>query len=158
MEALIILLVLAALCGLAGMGASGSCKQCGRRIRKRYTRCYRCHRALKRGGWHDPENLPTVAERDAQLGRSAFYVYVLDTDYGQYVGHSANIRARLNAHTRGEVPSTAGGKPSIIWRSHPCSTRAGAMRFEAALKSWRDNRKDKFAAVTGLAPVPFRRW
>jgi len=152
----IILIILAVLCLLGWIGASDLCINCGRVVRKPFVRCYRCHQAIKRAGWHDPEYLPEVEERDARLGRSAFYVYVLNTDYGQYVGHSGNIRARLNAHTRDEVPSTAGGNPTIIWRSRPCSTRTSAMRFEAALKSWRDNRKEKFAEVTGIAPVPFR--
>ena len=47
--------------------------------------------------WHDPEQLQGQAERDAQLGRSEFYVYVLDTDFGDYVGHSWHVGRRFAA-------------------------------------------------------------
>ncbi|MCY4047118.1 MAG: GIY-YIG nuclease family protein [Candidatus Dadabacteria bacterium] len=99
--------------------------------------------------------MPELEEEDARFGRSKFYVYVLDTEYGYYIGHSGNIEARINAHFADEVPSTAGGNPEMLWRSRPFKKRADATRFEAALKSWRDNRKDKFHEYTGLPPVPF---
>ncbi len=133
----------------------GQCINCGQDIRKPYTRCYRCHQWRKRANWHDPEQLSGLEKRDAQLGRSAFYVYVLDTAYGHYVGHSANVRSRIQAHEAGEVFSTAGGDPKIVWQSAPLPTRAEAARFEAALKSWRDNGKDAFKACTGFEPVSF---
>lgn len=133
------------------------CNSCGRRIRKQYTHCYRCFRARKRANWHEPESLPELESRDAQLGRTVFYVYVVDTDFGQYVGHSGNIVPRLNAHMRGEVSSTAGGNPKMVWCSQPCATRKQAARFEAALKSLRDNRRNRFAEITGVTPRPWRR-
>jgi len=111
--------------------------------------------ALKRANWHDPENLPTLEEYDSQHRRKQFYVYVLDTDFGHYVGHSGNLGARLNAHVQGRVLSTADGNPKKIWQSAPLSTRADAARFEAALKSWRDNSREEFEQYTGYSPVPF---
>ncbi len=132
-----------------------ACSDCGRRIRGNYTRCYRCNERRRRGHWHDPEDLDGLAERDAELGRSEFYVYLLDTDYGHYVGHTANVGARLGAHTADQVESTAGGEPELLWTSYPFRTRKEAARFEAALKSLRDQRSERFQEITGLEPVPF---
>ena len=132
-----------------------TCVKCGRGIVQPYTRCYRCHQARKRANWHEPERLPELTAWDAGRGRSEFYVYVLGTSYGHYVGHTGNIQARLRAHAAGEVPSTAGGEPKLIWRSVPLSTRDRATRFEAALKSWRDNERPEFRATTGHDASPF---
>ena len=41
--------------------------------------------------WHEPERLEGQDERDRELGRRDFYVYVLDTSYGHYVGHTWNV-------------------------------------------------------------------
>ena len=90
------------------------------------------------------------------MGRNAFYVYVLDTDYGHYVGHTWNVNNRFLQHQRGEVESTAGGNPELVWTSGACPTRNDAARFEAALKSWRDQRSPDFQRVVGVEPVSFR--
>lgn len=132
-----------------------TCADCGRPVRGNYTRCYRCNTRRRRSNWHDPEHLEGLEERDAELGRSEFYVYVLDTDYGHYVGHTANVRARLGAHVGNQVESTAGGEPELLWTSYPFRTRREAARFEAALKSLRDQRSEQFQEITGLEPVPF---
>ena len=134
-----------------------SCADCGQPVRGTYTRCYRCHRRRQRMRWHDPEQLPGQAARDAELGRSAFFVYVLETDYGHYVGHTGNLKARLAAHRAGKVPSTAGGNPELLWVSGPQSTRHDAARFEAALKSMRDRETERYQDITGHAPQVFRR-
>ena len=131
-----------------------TCVNCGRGIVEPYTRCYRCHQARKRANWHDPESLPELTARDAR-GRPEYYVYVLDTSYGHYVGHTGNIQARLRAHAAGEVLSTAGGEPKLIWKSAPLSSRDRATRFEAALKSWRDNERPEFRKTTGYDASPF---
>ncbi len=122
-----------------------------------YVRCYDCHVRRRRGGWHDPERIEGLAARDAALGRSAFYVYVLETHYGHYVGHTAHVRGRLRAHREGEVPSTAHGDPKLIWQSGPLSTRTEAAQFEAALKSLRDQSEERFCEITGVEPIPFER-
>ena len=109
----------------------------------------------RRGRWHDPEYLEGQEERDAELGRSEFYVYVLATGYGHYVGHTANVQARLGAHAAGQVESTAGGEPQLLWKSYPFRSRREAARFEAALKSLRDQGSDRFQEITGFAPIPF---
>ncbi len=133
------------------------CADCGRRIRLRYTRCYTCQMRRRRSKWRDPEHLAGQSERDAKLGRNKFYVYLLDTDYGHYVGHSANVRARLNAHVANKVESTAGGNPKLLWTSSPFSTREDAAGFEAALKSLRDQSAERFHEITGHEPVPLQR-
>ena len=137
------------------MARFGTCADCGRRTRGNYTRCYRCNERRRRGHWHDPEHLDGLEERDTELGRSEFYVYVLDTDYGHYVGHTVNVGARLGAHTADQVESTAGGEPELLWTSYPFRTRKEAARFEAALKSLRDQRSERFQEITGLEPIPF---
>lgn len=114
----------------------------------------------RRGGrrpryWREPERIAGQTERDLQLGRTRFYVYVLDTDYGHYVGHTWNVRSRLAQHGRGEVPSTAGGNPVLLWQSRVFQTRADAAGFEAALKSWRDQGSPRFREATGVEPVRF---
>lgn len=96
-----------------------------------------------------------LKETDAKYKGKKFFVYVLETDYGHYVGHSGNTRARLRTHMNNEVPSTAGGHPKKIWQSQPLSTRDDAAKYEAALKSWRDNKKDEFQTHTGYVPKPF---
>ena len=141
---------------VTNMLRSKICVDCGRRIRPRYTRCYNCEMRRRRSGWHDPEHLSGQAKRDAKLGRSKFYVYLLDTDYGHYVGHTANVRARVKAHTDNKVKSTAGGDPKLLWKSSPFSTREDAAGFEAALKSLRDQSSERFQEITGHAPVPLK--
>lgn len=117
------------------------------------------HRYRRRRGrhWHDPERLDGQAQRDAQLGRSQFFVYVLETDRGHYVGHTWNVRSRMRAHRAGEVPSTAGANPRLLWQSRPLQTREQAARFEASLKSLRDQMHDRYREIVGHPPVPLQR-
>lgn len=132
-----------------------ACADCGRRVRGNYTRCYRCNARRRRSNWHDPQHLEGLEERDAELGRNQFFVYVLDTNYGHYVGHTANVGARLGAHRSDQVESTAGAEPELLWTSYPFSTRRDAAGFEAALKSLRDQRSPRFQEITGFEPLPF---
>ena len=80
---------------------------------------------------------------------------VLATQYGHYVGHTANVGARISAHRAGEVESTVGGEPELLWRSRPFRSRRDAARFEAAMKSLRDQETARFREITGLVPIPF---
>ncbi len=109
-----------------------------------------------RRGYYEPENLGGEQDRrdDAVAGRR-FYVYVLETDRGHYVGHSARVRARAREHADGRSASTAGTNPELAWTSGPLETRAEAARFEAAMKALRDRRAERFREITGLAPEPF---
>ena len=109
-------------------------------------------------GYYEPEDLGREQHRrDAAHPGQRFVVYLLETDYGHYVGHTSNLRARLRRHQGGEVLSTAGGRPALRWTSRSCATRREAARLEASLKSLRDRRSRQFAELTGLAPVPFDR-
>lgn len=111
----------------------------------------------RRRGFYEPEDLGRGQDRrDAARPGRRFRVYVLGTDYGHYVGHTAHVPARLRQHRRGEVPSTAGGDPSLLWTSGPLPTRRDAASFEAALKALRQKRAPRFAEITGLDPIPFR--
>lgn len=115
----------------------------------------RYRRGGRRRYWHGPEHIAGQAARDQQLGRTRFHVYVLGTDYGHYVGHTWNVQRRFSQHLRGEVPSTSGGNPVLLWQSRVFQARADAAAFEAALKSWRDQRSPRFREVTGFDPVRF---
>lgn len=110
----------------------------------------------RRRGYYEPENLGAEQDRrdDAVSGRR-YYVYVLETDRGHYVGHSARVSARAREHTEGRTPSTAGANPELAWVSGPLRTRKEAARFEAAMKALRDQRAKRFREITGLVPEPF---
>lgn len=110
----------------------------------------------KRGRYYEPEDLGRDQDRrDAAIPNRRYYVYVLDTDYGHYVGHTSHVGRRVEQHQAGETPSTAGGRPELAWQSSPLRTRDDAASFEAALKSLRDKRAVRFQEITALAPVPF---
>ena len=114
---------------------------------------------MRRRPWrrfYRPEQLgPDQDERDAAVPGRRYYVYVLTTEYGHYVGHSARVSARVRQHKNGDVPSTADGNPMLVWNSYPLSARYDAARFEAALKALRDQRSDRFREITGQDPIPF---
>ena len=112
---------------------------------------------MPRRRFYEPEDLGRDQDRrDAADPGRRFYVYVLGTDYGHYVGHTARMAMRLRQHRRDEVPSTAGGGPSLLWRSGPLPTRRDAASFEAALKALRQKRSPRFTEITGVRPLPFR--
>ena len=103
-----------------------------------------------------PEDLgPEQDERDAAIRGRHYFVYVLETDFGHYVGHTARLKARMREHRDGEVWSTAGTQPELVWRSGAMQTRDEATSFEAALKSMRDSGAPRFEEITGLQPEPF---
>lgn len=108
--------------------------------------------------WHDPEEIdPEQETRDILLGRNKFYVYILTTSRGHYVGHTANLKTRIRAHRLGSVPSTTGTYPKLLWVSLPLKSRAKAAKFEAALKALRDQESPRFQKITNLAPRPWRK-
>ena len=112
---------------------------------------------MRRGRrYYEPEDLGAEQDRrDAAIPNRRFYVYVLDTDYGHYVGHTAHVGRRFREHQDGETESTAGSNPELAWTSGPLRTRADAARFEAALKSLRDQGAYRYEEITGLEPIPF---
>ena len=139
--------------------SSSACRDCGRPLSGRGPRCSDCYRAFRSRqfsrNWHEPERLEGQEARDRELGRTAFFVYVLATHYGHYVGHTSNVNARVRWHQANEVPSTSGGNPALMWRSRPLHSREDAARFEAAMKSWRDSGSPRYRETTGFDPIPF---
>ena len=110
----------------------------------------------RRRRYYEPEDLGAEQDRrDAAIPNRRYYVYVLDTDYGHYVGHTAHVGRRFREHQDGETESTAGSNPELAWTSGPLKTRADAARFEAAMKALRDKRARRFEEITGLDPIPF---
>lgn len=113
----------------------------------------------RRRNWYTPEDLgPEQDARDAQDPSRRFFVYVLRTDYGHYVGHSARPRARLREHIEDPNSPVWGGNPELIWISRPFMTRRDAAGFEAAMKSLRQRRARRFAEIVGAEPQPFHRF
>ena len=110
--------------------------------------------------WYEPEDLGRAQRaHDQRYGRNEFWVYILETDYGHYIGHTADYEDRLARHNAGLVRSTAGGNPGRAWvRKKPFRTRNKAARYEAMLKSWRDFCLERFKAKTGLDADPWRGW
>ena len=112
---------------------------------------------MRRRRYHQPEDLGREQQRrDAADPNRRFFVYVLKTDYGHYVGHTAHVGRRLRQHRDDQVQSTAGGNPSLVWKSSPRATRKDAATFEAVMKSYRDQQSPRFVEIAGVAPVPWR--
>lgn len=112
----------------------------------------------RRRGYYEPEWLGyEQVERDASIPGRRYYVYVLKTDFGDYVGHTARLWSRIREHQNGEVQSTVGGRPKLAWYTRrPFRTRDDAASFEAALKALRQKRAPRYKEITGLDPMPFR--
>ena len=67
-----------------------------------------------------------------------YYTYVLESikhPSTRYIGHTANLRRRLERHNAGEVSSTARHRPWKIRLYIAFETRDLARRFERYLKS-----------------------
>lgn len=84
-----------------------------------------------------------------------YWVYVLDTDLGTYVGQTNNIERRPAEHDQGRVRSTVGANPSLIWHSQPLRSRKTADNYERVLKTLRDMAHEDFHAITGVHSEPF---
>lgn len=109
----------------------------------------------RRSAWREPERPEGQHNRDARFKNRKYFVYVLETDSGHYVGHTYSVRNRFAQHKRGDVQSTQGTNPKLVWKSRACATRKEAADFEAALKSLRDQEHPKFHEITGYYPQPW---
>ena len=123
-------------------------------------------RRKRRINWVDPEDLGVEqARKDADYSKRypnrKFYVYVLRTDFGHYVGHTRFMSSRMLAHRDGNVKSTSGSTVyEVVWVSPGFSTRECATKKEAQLKSLLcqgDRGASRFKEWTGLDPIPFVR-
>lgn len=105
---------------------------------------------------HAVEQIPGEEWSDDLARRRRFYVYVLATDRGHYVGHTGRPDPRLREHLRDRCRSTRGTNPKRVWLSEPMETRKDAKRMEATLKTWRDQRSERFLEMIGELPQPLR--
>lgn len=92
-----------------------------------------------------------LSDRENQL----YFVYVLHTDVGTYVGHTANLDVRFGQHQSGRVRSTYRANPKVVWQSLPLKSRRTADNYERTLKTMREQRHEDFIRITGVAPKPW---
>ena len=66
-----------------------------------------------------------------------YYVYVLQSegDHNFYVGHTGNIKKRLEEHNNGKVPATSNRGPLKLIYWEGCLNRQDAMEREKYLKT-----------------------
>ena len=73
-----------------------------------------------------------------------FFVYILSNPAGKlYVGHTADLDARVRDHNRTDETKGKFTRKNGPWRllwSEPHPTRASAMRREREIKSWKSSR------------------
>jgi predicted GIY-YIG superfamily endonuclease len=70
-----------------------------------------------------------------------FWTYLLENPSGRfYIGHSADLAARLASHNQSDNPrgkfARKNGPWNLVW-SEPHPTRSAAMRREREIKSWK---------------------
>jgi len=67
-----------------------------------------------------------------------FYTYVLRSkkDKGLYVGCTKNLKARLEEHNKGRVPSTKNRRPFEVIYFEVCRNLSDARRREIYLKTY----------------------
>lgn len=106
------------------------------------------------GGTYPLEISDEQDARDRERNRSEFYVYVLITNHGHYVGHTGRFEQRMKEHFSHDIPATAGRR--LRWVSEKFSTRLEAAHYEAYLKNLRDNRRPEYKQITKLRPRPYK--
>jgi putative endonuclease len=69
--------------------------------------------------------------------KAYYYVYVLRSleDHNFYVGFTKNLKGRLEAHAKGQVPSTKRRLPMDLVYWEGCLSQADATQREKYLKS-----------------------
>lgn len=106
------------------------------------------------GGSYPLEISNEQDDRDRERNRSEFYVYVLLTNHGHYVGHTGRFEQRMREHFTKDIPATAGRR--LRWVSEKFNTRLEAAHYEAYLKNLRDNRRPEYKQITNLRPRPYK--
>ena len=86
-----------------------------------------------------------------------FYVYVLDTDTGWYVGSTNDVERRVREHKAGRTRSTRGKNPRHVWTSPAMPNRAVALAFEKELVWYRNSKSKMWTETTGLGEWKRRR-
>jgi putative endonuclease len=79
------------------------------------------------------------------VGHMEYCLYILQSekDKGFYVGISADVEKRLEAHNRGGTPSTKYRRPFRLIHVERYSTRVEARAREIFLKSYAGSREKK---------------
>ncbi len=119
------------------------CQSCGKFKDAKYELCLPCRKKIR--ATPVPRTLKQAAhpsvERNTQLTDDLsddFYVYILKLDGGEYyVGQTADLRTRIMEHRDGEVATTAGKNPSLIWFDFARS-RQEALQLEEHVKHLKD--------------------
>jgi len=82
-----------------------------------------------------PSSLP-AGRQVTWLGHMLYHLYVLENNQGKhYIGISADIVKRLEAHNSGRVRSTKSYRPWRIIYQEECGGRIEARRREKKLKA-----------------------
>ena len=105
------------------------CSNCDRYIERQYGVCYLCKDLI-------PESSPDWQRGDRYA--KDFYVYLLQLDDGSfYAGQTRDIERRIKEHENGDVVSTEGRSPILVW-FNTVDTREAAASLELQLKHTRD--------------------
>jgi len=74
---------------------------------------------------------------------SRYFVYILRCADGTfYVGHTADLQARVEAHSQGRgCGYTAARLPVAVAYSEPCDSLTAAVKREAQIKRWGGRKK-----------------
>ena len=81
-----------------------------------------------------------------------YWVYVLGTDLGSYVGHTNSVPRRLREHRSNSVGSTKGTDPYLQWQSRPLRSRKYADDMERVLKTLLEREHSDFYEITSVTP------
>lgn len=101
-------------------------------------------------------DVPAPAGLSEDTPEEPYHVFVLQTDYGHYIGQARRVDSLLLQHRLNRVPSTAGGNPSLIWTSLPMEDPSAAAALQHRLTALRDTQSTGYRHTVGFNPVPFR--
>ena len=120
-------------------GFLDQCPKCREFKSKRYPYCQRCQLGISGDTLEKNYSLEhSEAWLKGDKNAKQFYAYVLQLNDGKYyVGHTRNLRPRLKEHRNGEVKSTVGMMPCLVYFEIKQNRELAAYR-EAELKGLRD--------------------
>ena len=129
-------------------GLIDECPRCKRYKDSRYELCLDCKQsrplATPRNQKqpeprYEPEH--SRAWEKGDRGVNEFYVYILKIGRGDYyAGQTRDLRARVEEHRDGDVPTTRNKSPRLQWFEQ-VPTREAATELEAKLKETIDHRE-----------------
>lgn len=92
--------------------------------------------------------------QDRDGGYEDFYVYILATIHGHYIGHTGRFNQRMKDHFTRDVPVTEGRE--LVWVSEKFNTRLEAAHYESYLKILRQRKRPEYKEITNLRPWPYK--